>query len=103
MIAVNAPLVWLQRDGIGAHYFRGIFGPLRAARAEVAGATDLLGNLAFYPRTLLGQAGSTWIAAGCCCSAARAALGDGARGGRRPARTGRPAAGDRVRWCRSPC
>jgi GT2 family glycosyltransferase len=63
MVAVNAPLVWLQRDGVGAHYFRGILGPLRAARAEVAGAAQLLDNLAFYPRTLLGQAGPTWIAA----------------------------------------
>jgi GT2 family glycosyltransferase len=64
VLAVDGPLLWLQRDGIGAHYFRGIFGPLRAARAEVAGATDLLATLALYPRMLVGQLGPTWIAAG---------------------------------------
>ncbi|MET0556274.1 MAG: hypothetical protein ABW221_24750, partial [Vicinamibacteria bacterium] len=62
MVAVNAPLLWLQRDAIGAHYFRGILGPLRAARAQVAGAEGLLANLAYYPRTLVAQAGPTWIA-----------------------------------------
>jgi hypothetical protein len=64
LLALNAPLLWLQRDGIGAHYLRGIMGPLRAARAEVVGASQPLGNLAFYPRTLLGQIGPTWIAVG---------------------------------------
>jgi GT2 family glycosyltransferase len=62
MVCLVAPLLWLQRDAIDAHYFRGIFGPLRAARAEVAGVTGLWTALAYYPRTILGQVGPTWIA-----------------------------------------
>ena len=82
MAAVAAPLVWLQWDGIGAHYFRGILGPLRAARAEVAGASHLLGNLAFYPRTLVGQAGPTVIACALLLAALAAYEAGRARGTR---------------------
>lgn len=89
MAAIVAPLLWLQRDGIGAHYFRGIMGPLRAARAEVAGASDLAANLAFYPRTLVGQAGPTWIAAALLLAAL--AAWEAARAGGRGVRVG-PAA-----------
>lgn len=64
MAALTAPLLWLQRDGIAAHYVHGILGPLRTARAEAAGATDLLASLALYPRVLAAQAGPTWIAVG---------------------------------------
>jgi GT2 family glycosyltransferase len=62
MVCLVAPLLWLQRGAIDAHYLRGIFGPLRAARAEVAGVTGLWTSLAYYPRTVLGQIGPTWIA-----------------------------------------
>lgn len=62
MVALVAPLAWLQREAIEAHYFRGIFGPLRAARAEVAGVSGLWTTLAYYPQTVLGQVGPTWIA-----------------------------------------
>lgn len=60
MVALAMPALWAQRDGIDAHYFKGILGPLRSVRAQVVGADHPLGNLVFYPYSLLGQVGGVW-------------------------------------------
>ena len=57
MVLLSAPGLWAQRASIEAHYFKGILGPLRPARAEAVGADRPLRNLAFYPHSLLGHAG----------------------------------------------
>ena len=57
MAALSAPALWAQRAGIDEHYFRGILGPMRAVRAQVVGADRTLGNLVFYPQSLLDHAG----------------------------------------------
>jgi hypothetical protein len=63
-IVLSAPALWLQRDAIDAHYFHGILGPLRTARAQVVGADRTWGNLGFYPRSLLGHTGPILPAVG---------------------------------------
>jgi hypothetical protein len=57
MLVASAPALLLQRHAIADHYFRGILGPMRMVRAQVVGADHFLGNLIFYPRSLLGHTG----------------------------------------------
>ena len=66
MLLLSAPALWAQRAGIDDHYVRGILGPMRVVRAQVVGADRPLGNLLFYPQSLLDHLGPivTALAAG---------------------------------------